>query len=49
MSVKIKQSYFDAFLDHETGFVLTNGFYERQIAAADCSLSFPDDGDSKFE
>ena len=49
MSVKIRQSYFDAFLDHETGFVLNNGFYERQIPAADLSLSFPDDGESKFD
>ena len=48
MSVKIRQSYFDAFLDHETGFVLNNGFYERQIPAADLSMSFPDDGESKF-
>ena len=49
MSVKIRQSYFDYFLHDETGFVLTNGFYERQIPAADATLSFPDDGDSKFE
>ena len=49
MSVKIRESYFDAFLDHETGFVLKNGFYERQIPAADLSLSFPDDGESKFD
>jgi len=49
MSVKIRQSYFDYFLHDETGFVLTNGFYEGLIPASDLSLSFPDDGESKFE
>jgi len=48
MAVKIRQSYFDYFLRDETGFILANGFYERQIPAADLSLSFPDD-ESKFE
>ena len=48
MAVKIRQSYFEDFLSHETGFTLNNGFYERAFASSDLQLSFPEDGESKY-
>ena len=47
MAVKIRESYFEDFLDHETGFILNNGFYEKAIGANELQLSFPEDEDSK--
>ena len=48
MAVKIRQTYFEDFLSHETGFTLNNGFYERAFASSDLQLSFPEDGESEY-